>query len=106
MRRNKIASVGYVEIKTKRSIIREFNKLAQKEYKTRHDWVRKVIHKELHQKLKFDHTNKWYMLNPESVLENEMQKLFWDFDIQIDNLIPARRPDLLIDNNSKRKPAE
>ena len=40
-------------------IISECNKLAQKEYKTRHDGVERVIHWELHQKMKFDQTNKW-----------------------------------------------
>ena len=60
-------------------IISECNKLAQKEYKTIHDLVSKVTHGELCKKLKFDHMNKWYMHNPESVLENETHKLFWDF---------------------------
>ena len=32
-------------------------------------------------KLKFDHMNKWYMHNPESVLENETHLLLWDFEI-------------------------
>ena len=31
-------------------IIDEYNKLAQKEYKTRHDWVGKVIHSEFYKK--------------------------------------------------------
>ena len=26
--------------------------------------------------------NKWYLYNPEFVLENEMHKLLWDFNIQ------------------------
>ena len=39
-------------------MISEGSKLAQKEYKTRHDWVDKVIHWELCKKLKFEHTNK------------------------------------------------
>ena len=51
-------------------IISESSKLAQEEYKTRHDWATKVIHWELSKNLKFDHTNKWYMHNPESVLKN------------------------------------
>ena len=51
-------------------IISECSKLAQKEYKTRHDWVGKVIHWEMCKKFKFDHTNKWYMQNPAPVLEN------------------------------------
>ena len=45
-------------------IISKCSKLAQKEYKTRHNWVGTVIHWELCKKLKFDHTNKWYMYNP------------------------------------------
>ena len=30
------------------------------------------------------------MYKPESVLENEMHKLLWDFEIQMDHLISAR----------------
>ena len=59
-------------------IISECSKLAQKEYKTRHAGVGKVIHREVLKKLKSDHTNKWYMYNPKSVLENETHKLLWD----------------------------
>ena len=36
-----------------------------------YDWVGKVIHWDLGKKFKFNHTNKWNMLNPKSVLENE-----------------------------------
>ena len=50
-------------------IISECSKLAP----TRHDWVGKVIHWEMYKKFKFDHTNKWYMHNPASVLENDTQ---------------------------------
>ena len=39
-------------------IISKCSKLAQREYKTRHDWVGKVIHWELCKKFKFDHTSK------------------------------------------------
>ena len=42
-------------------IISECSKLAQKEYKTRHDCVGKLIHWEMCKKFRFDHTNKWYM---------------------------------------------
>ena len=79
-------------------IISKCSKLAQKEYKTRHSWVCKVIHWELCKKFKFDRTNKWYMLNPESVLEIETRKLHRDFEIQTDHLISAKRSDLVIIN--------
>ena len=39
-------------------IISECSKLAQKKYKTRHEWVGKVIQWEMCKKFKFDHTNK------------------------------------------------
>ena len=61
-----------------------------------------MIHRELCKKLKSDHTNKWYMHNPASVLENVTHKLLWDFEIQTDHLISVRRPDLLITNKKKR----
>ena len=60
-----------------------------------------IIHWEMCRKFQFDQTNKWYMHNPAPVLENDTHKLLWDFDIQMDHLIPARRPDLIIINNKK-----
>ena len=51
--------------------------------------------------MKFDLTNKWHMHNPESILDNET--LLWDFEIQTNHQISARRPDLIIINNNKQK---
>ena len=73
----------------------------QKEYRTRHDWVGKVIHRELCKKFKFDHTNKCYIQNSKSALANGAYKPFRDFEIQTDRLISARRPDLVIINKIK-----
>ena len=42
------------------------------------------------------------MYNLESVLENEMHKLFRDFEIQTDHLFSARWPDLVIINKKYR----
>ena len=42
------------------------------------------------------------MHNPAPVLENNTHKLLWDFNIRMDYLISARRPDLMIINNKKR----
>ena len=87
-------------------IIIECSKLAQKEYKTKHEWVGKMILWELCKKLKFDHTNKWYMHNPDSVIKNKTHKLLCDFDIQTDPLIFARQSDLIIINKKERKLAK
>ena len=43
------------------------------------------------------------MHNPVPVLENDSHKLLWDFNIQTDHLIPARRPDLIIINKKEKK---
>ena len=43
------------------------------------------------------------MHNPAPVLENATHKLLWDFNIQTDHLIPARRPDLITINKKKKK---
>ena len=43
--------------------ISECSKLAQREYKTVHEWVGKEIHWELCKKILFDHTKKWCMHN-------------------------------------------
>ena len=36
------------------------------------------------------------MHNPLVVLDNETHKLLWDFNIQMDHIISARRPDLIV----------
>ena len=87
-------------------IISKCSNLLQKEYKTRHRWVGKVIHWKLCNKFKFNHTNKSYMHNPTSILKNETHKLRWDFEIKTDQRISARRPNLKIINNNNNKKRE
>ena len=43
------------------------------------------------------------MHNPAPVLENDLHKLLWDFNIHTDHLIPARRRDIIIINNKKKR---
>ena len=57
-----------------------------------------MIHWELSKKFKFDHMN-----NTECGREKETLKLLWDFEIQTDHLISARRTDLMIVNTKKKK---
>ena len=77
------------------------SKLAQKTYERRHD---RVIHRELCKKFQFDKTNKWYMHDPESIIENETHKLRGVFEIQTDHLISARRPEQVIVNKKENLP--
>ena len=41
------------------------------------------------------------MHNQAPVIENDKHKLLWDFNIQTDQLIPTRRPDVIIINKKK-----
>ena len=56
----------------------------------------KVTPWELCKKMKFAHTNKWYIHNPGPVFENETYKLHRNFDIEMDKLISARQSYLII----------
>ena len=76
--------------------ISECSKSAHKEYKTRHEWLGKVIRWELCKKLKFDHMKKCRLHKPETIPENEMHKILWDFEIQTGYLISARLTDLVV----------
>ena len=50
----------------------------------------------------FEAGDKWYENEPESVLENEDYKILWDFSIQTDHVIEARRPDLVVVDKKER----
>ena len=63
----------------------------------------RVICKELCKRLKFDHTTKWYLQKPESVIENETH---YDFEIQTDLLIPLRRSNRVVIDKSLKKRKE
>ena len=63
--------------------------------------VGKVIHWKMCLKFQFYHKNKSYMHNSESVLENEIHKLFWDFEIKTDHLNLTRWPNLIIINKKE-----
>ena len=77
-------------------------KLAQKEYKTRHDNVARAVHWDLSEKYGFERSKRWYDHVPDSVLENEDYKMLWDFSVRTDHEIEARRPDLLIIDKSEK----
>ena len=83
-------------------IVSGCSKLAQKEYKRRHDNLGKIVHWKLARKCNFEAGDKWYEHEPESVLKNEDYKNLWDFSIQTDHVIEARRPDLVVVDKKER----
>ena len=70
-------------------ILGECNMLAQREYKRRHDCVGRKIH--------------WYEHQPDTVAENDSCKLLWDFNVQTDHIIHARRPDVILIDKEKNE---
>ena len=45
---------------------------------------------------KEEYTERWYEHVPEGAIENEEVKVLWDINIQCDNVIEARRPDIIV----------
>ena len=84
-------------------LISECSKLAQKQYKERHDSVAQNIHWELCGMYGFERENKWYDHIPQSVIENEETKILWDFTIQCDRYVQNRRPDIVVIEKSKQE---
>ena len=78
-------------------------KLTQKEYKRRHDNVAKKVHWDICKKNRLEHSEKWYEHVPEGAVENEEIKVLWDINIQCDNLIEARQPDLIVIDKKEQK---
>ena len=46
---------------------------------------------------------KWYEHVPEEPVENEEMKVLWDISDQCDNMIEARRPNIILINKKERK---
>ena len=68
------------------------------EYRSWQDRVWKVIQGELCMGLNLSIWKK-HMYNSETVLDNDMQKFIWNFEIQTDHhTISTRQPDVVIEN--------
>ena len=82
-------------------LVGECSKLAQAEYKHRHDNVARMIHWNITHSYRLDVSSKWYEHKPEGVNENDHVKLLWDFNIQTSTYIQARRPDVVVVDREK-----
>ena len=50
-----------------------------------------------------ERANSWYEKKPEGVVQSENLKILWDFTIQCDRKIEARRPDIVFIDKKKRE---
>ena len=76
-------------------VLSECSKLAQKEYKRRHDWFGTKIHWEICRKYAIEVKEKWYEHKPEVVMETDKCMILWDFTVQTDHEIYRRKPDVI-----------
>ena len=60
-----------------------------------------MINLELCKTFKSVRTTNWYRHKPESVRKNDAYKIVRDFEIQTDDLITERRPDIVIINKKQ-----
>ena len=84
-------------------VIGECSKLAETDYKRRHANVARIIHRALCIKYGFSTAGRWYEHNPDKVLESREVKTLWDFSVQTDHAIEAKKPDIIVIDNTSRE---
>jgi hypothetical protein len=77
-------------------IVSGCGKMAQTAYLRRHNKVAAIAHWQIAKNEGLDVPADWWKETPQPVMENENVKLLWDFDIQTDRTITARRPDIVV----------
>ena len=77
-------------------IVSGCRKLAQKEYRKRHDNVALQVHWELWRKYGLDRTDKWYDHQPLPVAENREVRMTWDMTTSTDERLKHNRPDITV----------
>ena len=83
-------------------IVSECEKLAQKDYKRRHDNVARIVQWNLRGKYNLKKSEKWYEHAPEVVTENGEVNILWDVMIQCDREVNARKPEIVVVNKNGR----
>ena len=53
--------------------------------------------------LNLPHSNQWYELLAETVIETNKVRILWDFNIQTDKVMDVRRPDIVVTNKDERE---
>ena len=79
----------------------EFSKLAQLEYKKRHDKVARIVLLSLCENYGLPRSKQWYRHTAEPLIEMDKVKILWDVSIQTDHVIEHRRPDIVVVENNK-----
>ena len=79
-------------------LVSDCPKLAQKQYKRRHDNVTRRVHWELCKKHGLESSDRWYEHTPADVVGNDGVELYWDLTIQTDMTAAHKMPDIILGN--------
>ncbi|XP_054157466.1 uncharacterized protein LOC128955815 [Oppia nitens] len=87
----------HMESETIEHILNGCKVLTNTEYLSRHNQVAKIIHQEL--AIRFGLTKEplpYYRYEPQSVMESNRAKLYWDKEIRTDKTVAHNRPDIVL----------
>ena len=84
-------------------VLSECKKITQTEYKKRHDKVATWTHWRLCQIYSLPHADSWYKHLAEKVIDTPQVKILWDFNIQTDRVLEARRPDIVVTDKENQE---
>ena len=84
-------------------IVSACSNVAKNQYRKRPDKLGKKIHWLLCKKFLIDCNEKWFLLKPEPVQENERCKFLSDFTIQPEKVLERRRPDIVVIDKEKKE---
>jgi hypothetical protein len=82
-------------------LISACSKIAQTDYKERHNKVASMLHWNLCKKYHLPAADKWWEHKIEKVLQNNEAKILWDFKIQTDKHLPHNIPDITVVENKQ-----
>ena len=77
-------------------LVSGYPKLAQEQYKRRHENVARRIHWELYKKHGLESSDRWYEHTHADVVENVEVELYWDLTIQTDMTVVHSRTDIIL----------
>ena len=72
------------------------SKIAQTDYKQRHDKVATMLHWNLCKNRKLPAAEKWWQHKPEKIVQDGEKKILWDFRIQTDRHLEHNTPDIVV----------
>ena len=84
-------------------ILNGCSKLAQNQYKKRHDQVASALHWSMCKNHNISCSEKWYNHHAEKVIETDEVKILWDFNIHTGHVIEHRRPDIVLIKKKTKK---